>query len=240
MIRRKKEEVLKELPAKQRTIIPMQITNKQEYKTIKNDFLDWMFESKGKAAAEKAKQAKALVKIGQLKQAVARGKMNGAIDWIKDFLEVEDKLVVFCTHKETINVLMEEFKGIVVKVDGSTKDKQAAVDAFQDNKNIRLFVGNIKAAGTGITLTAASNLAFLELGWTPGEHTQAEDRIHRIGQENAAVTIYYLIGQNTIEEDIIKLIDEKREVLDAVLDGKETDEESLLTELLKRLNQKKG
>ena len=146
---------------------------------------------------------------------------------------MDEKLVVFATHKFVIEALMNEFAGIAVKVDGSVTglNRQKAVDEFQTNKDVRLFIGNIKAAGVGITLTASSNVAFLELPWEPGSVTQAEDRIHRIGQKNS-VTIHYLLANDTIEEKIARLIDSKRKILDAVLDGKKTEGTSLLSELM--------
>jgi SWI/SNF-related matrix-associated actin-dependent regulator 1 of chromatin subfamily A len=128
---------------------------------------------------------------------------------------------------------MTEFGSIAVKIDGSVSmtQRQQAVDEFQTNENIRLFVGNIKAAGVGITLTASSNVVFLELPWTPGELSQAEDRCHRIGQEYT-VNAHYLLATETIEDRIIHILDAKRKVLDAVLDGKITEQDSLLTELI--------
>ena len=122
---------------------------------------------------------------------------------------------------------------MAVKIDGSVaaKSRTEIVQEFQDNPSIRLFVGNIKAAGVGITLTAAHNVAFLELPWTPGELDQAEDRCHRIGQKNA-VNVWYLLPKNTIEEKMAELIDEKRKVITAVLDGVQLDETSMLSALI--------
>lgn len=113
------------------------------------------------------------------------------------------------------------------------------VDAFQNDPKVRLFVGNINAAGVGITLTAAHNVAFIELPWTPGLLDQAEDRCNRIGQKNA-VNVWYLIPKDTIEEQLAKVIDEKREVITAVLDGEEIEETSMLTALIESFDNKKS
>ena len=142
---------------------------------------------------------------------------------------------MFATHKFVLDALAKEFGKICVRVDGSTSinKRQDAVDAFQGDAKIRLFLGNIKAAGVGLTLTAASDTLTLELGWTPGLHDQAEDRVHRIGQEADSVTAYYLIAKDTIEEDIAKLLDEKRDVLKGVMDGKAAGKNEMLMHLLK-------
>ena len=233
MIRRKKVDVLPDLPEKIRAFTPMELDNSDEYYAAERDFISFVKNQKGAEAAEKASNAQALVEIETLKQLAVRGKLKQSIKWIQDFLAVDGKLVVFAVHKFVVDALMEEFAGVAVKVDGSVTglDRQKAVDEFQTNKDVRLFIGNVKAAGVGITLTASSTVAFLELPWTPGEVTQAEDRTHRIGQKNS-VMIHYLLANDTIEEKIARLIDSKRKVLDAVLDGKVTEETSLLSELM--------
>ncbi len=239
MLRRKKEDVLKELPDKIYSALNMELDNQKEYRKAEEDFMGWIRKTKGNEAAAKTMNAEALARIEELKQLTIKGKMKQCINWIKDFLEIDGKLVVFATHKSTISALMKAFGKVAVKIDGSvsTADRQKAVDRFQDDDSIRLFVGNIKAAGVGITLTASSNVAFLELPWTPGELVQAEDRCHRIGQENS-VNVYYLIGERSIDQEIADLLDSKRKVLDSVLDGKETEEESLLGELIKKYSEK--
>ncbi len=233
MIRRRKSDVLKDLPEKLYSFVPMELDNEKEYKTAEAEFIEYLREVKGKEAAEKAKKAEHLVKIEAMKQLAVKGKMKQAINWIKDFIEDGSKLVVFAVHKEVIDQLMKEFKEIAVKIDGSTPipERHKAVEAFQSDPNIKLFIGNIQAAGVGLTLTAASAVAFLELPWTPGELQQAEDRCHRIGQKNA-VNIYYLLAENTAEYKLAKLLDRKKEVLSAVIDGKSVDEKSLITELI--------
>ena len=95
-----------------------------------------------------------------------------------------------------------------------------------------LFIGGIQATKEGINLTVASNVAFIEFPWTPGDLNQCSDRCHRIGQKDT-VNVYYLMVQNTIEEKIARLLDSKKMTLDSVLDGKVTEQTSLLTELIK-------
>lgn len=235
MIRRLKKEVLTELPDKIKNFFPLELspTERREYEKAEHHFIEWLAETRGLDAAHKAKNAETLVQIEALKQVTAKAKLSSAITWIKDFLESNDKLVLFATHKFIISALMKEFGDIAVKLDGSTnnEDRQKAVDFFQDDPGIRLFIANIKAGGVGITLTASSNVAFLELPWTPGELVQAEDRCHRIGQKDV-VNVFYLLAEETIDEKIANLLDEKRKVLDSVLDGVQTDEKSLLMELI--------
>ena len=234
MLRRKKEDVLTDLPAKLYSYIPMELGNNSEYKRAETDFIKYIRETKGKEAAMKARQAEHLAQIEALKQLCIKGKMSQACQWIEEFLETSDsKLIVFAVHKTTIDALMTRFRNISVKIDGSVtpSEREHAVQAFQNDPEIKLFIGNIQAAGVGITLTASSAVAFLELPWTPGDLMQAEDRAHRIGQKKN-VNIYYLLASNTIEEKIAALLDEKKKVLGAVLDGKEEFENA---ELIKEL-----
>ena len=128
---------------------------------------------------------------------------------------------------------MEHFPH-AVKIDGSVslKKRQEAVDSFQNNPKVKLLIGNIKAAGVGITLTAASNAAIIQFPWTPGELVQASDRIHRISQTKK-VTIYNMVGEDTIEEKIIDTLIKKEKIISQILDGKWHENESMLTEILK-------
>jgi len=233
MLRRTKSEVLTQLPPKQRVVIPMELENKSEYRCVENSFIEWVREHRGKAAANRAANAEALAKIEVLKQVCIKGKMEQVKQWVDDFVAVDGKLVLFCTHRKTVDTLMDHLGDIAVKIDGSVSDqnREKAKDTFQNDERIRVLIGNIKAAGEGHTFTAASSVAFVELGWTPGEHDQAEDRVHRIGQTNS-VTAYYLLAEGTIEEKITHMIDKKRDVLSQVLDGKSVESSSMLGELL--------
>ena len=238
MLRRLKKDVEKELPEKQRVVVPMEMDkkSKREYSKVESNLIAWIAETSGAEAALKAMGAEALVRIEKLKQKAVEGKMKAAIQWIENFIDQEEKLVVFCTHKATVSMLRDRFKQCAVILDGSTsaKLKQKAVEDFQTKESVRLFIGNLKSAGVGITLTAASNTCFLELGWTPGEHDQAEDRVHRIGQEADSVTAWYLVARNTVEVDICRLLDKKRKIVSEVLDGKTVEKSAMLTQLLQR------
>ena len=234
MLRRLKQDVLHELPDKQISYFPMDIDNRKEYEYAESNFIQWIKETKGKRAAYRAKNAEKLSKINNLKQLASQGKIKGAVDFINDILSTSHKVVIFCIHRSTVNKLMEKYKGIAVKIDGSVsnKNRQKAIDLFQKDENIRVFVGNMQAAGVGITLTASSNVIHLELGWTSTEHDQAGARVHRVSQTRK-VNEYYLIATDTIEEKIARIIDNKRQIVDKITDGKDTEQESLLQELMK-------
>ena len=167
------------------------------------------------------------------------------LQWISDFLSTDEKLVVMAYHTMAIDDIYSKFKNVAVKLDGRTNqlERQTAIDTFQKDINKKLFIGQINAAGVGITLTAAHSLAFVEFTYTPTDHLQAEDRIHRIGQDAEMVNIYYLVGFNTVEERITKIIDRKNNIVSEVVDGKENKvffgEENILKELTKQYKNRK-
>lgn len=237
MIRRLKVDVLKDLPPKIRTVIPIEIDNKAEYRRAEQDLIAWLKDNKGAKKAEQASKIEALARINELKQLCVKGKMEACLNWIEDYLESGNKLVVFTTHTWVLDYVYSEFKQWAVKVDGSITGakRQDAVNEFQNNKKIKLFVGNLDAAGVGLTLTTASATCTLELSFVPTKHDQAEDRVHRIGQTAECVNAYYLLAQGSIEEEIAFLLDEKRKIVSAVLDGTDVEEMSLLGELMNKL-----
>lgn len=235
MIRRLKSQVMTQLPSKRRAAVALDIINRTEYDLAEADIIAWM--KANNQDVRGALRAEALVKLEKLKQIAVRGKLGAAVEWIKNQLESEPKLVVFCNHRDVLAQLLielKEFNPVSIKGGDSDTNRQKAVDTFQANANCRVIVASIKAAGLGITLTAASTTVTLELGWTPGEHNQAEDRIHRIGQEEAC-TNFYLIADGTIEEKLAKIIAEKQLVLTAVLDGEaaNTDTNSMVDLLMR-------
>ena len=222
MVRRLKKDVLPDLPDKMESLVPVKLDNKDDYEDANEDFLYWLESNEGLAAREKAMQAEMLVKINVLRKLCYQGKMESVIAWIENFLESsEEKLVVFGIHKDPIKKVVRKFKDVCVSLTGETslEERQEAVDRFQTDPKIRLFVGNIQAAGVGITLTASSSVAFFEIPWTPSEIVQASDRVHRIGQESK-VNIYYLVSRNTIETTMLDTIHNKGKVFTQAFDGK--------------------
>jgi SWI/SNF-related matrix-associated actin-dependent regulator 1 of chromatin subfamily A len=228
MIRRIKEDVLKELPDKRRVPVVFELDNRAAYRAveleleeIKDMIKDLYIEYQETQSVSIQKEiemlrGQLLGGFERLSQIVIEGKMKNAIEWIDNsFIATGTKVVIFATHIKTLDKLQKHFEDDKVKfvrIDGSVKKdevRQAAKEKFQNDPEILVFLGNIKAAGVGLTLTASSNVVFLELGWTPADHDQAEDRTHRITQKNA-VTCYYTLSEDTIEEYKMMLLEEKR------------------------------
>jgi len=222
MIRRRKEEVLKELPPKQRIPIQIDLSNRKEYLLARDEFLTWYRKEKGAEKAESAEKAEAFVRLGQLRKVVAEGKLKAAKEWIQDYLDSTDgKIVVFAYHRAIFENLVEEYKKICACGGGAGEARHEEVKRFQTDPKCRVFIGSIKADKEAITLTAANTVVFIEQGWTPGEHDQAEDRINRIGQQADSITAYYFLGKDSIDEYLWDLIEKKREIITKILDGEE-------------------
>ena len=223
MIRRRKEEVLKDLPDKQRTKLFAPLSNEKEYRTAEANLIAYLRRISLTKAA-RAERAEALVRINTLRQLVAEGKMRTARQWISEFLESGEKLVVFAVHKRIVKTLAREFNAPYITGDVAIVDRQSMVNQFQTNPDCRIIVCNIKAAGVGLTMTAASNVLFVEQGWTPAAHDQAEDRLHRISQKSS-VNCWYLLAQDTIDDYLFDIIQTKRGVVSVTTDGVADDGE---------------
>lgn len=178
MVRRRKADVLKDLPSKIRQVIPIKLEDQSEYNKAVEDFIEWL-RKQDFAAAKRAERAQAMVKAGYLLRLVGKLKCKQVINWCNEFLETTDrKLVIFAIHRKMIEALKRRIDARNVIIDGSVtgRDRQNAVMSFQNDKRVRVLIGNIQAAGIGITLTAASDVVFAEMAWRPGDYTQAEDR----------------------------------------------------------------
>jgi len=238
MIRREKKDVYDQLPEKVRTIVPLDINNREEYSKAQRDVIGWIKEHEGREKADKAAQASALTEIEKLKQLAVQGKMESCISWIQDMLDSGEKLIVFADHKFAVDTLMKAFNDVAVKIDGSVTagKRMGIVDQFQKDDSIRLFVGS-SAAQEGITLDVSSNVAFVELFWTPAAHDQCEDRCYGRLSDPHGANVWYLVAVDSIEEDIAELLDKKRKVIDSILDGKPIDNPSVLTELIEAVKE---
>lgn len=243
MIRRRKNEVLPDLPPKIRSVIPLEINNGKEYERAVKDFLNWLEEKKGKKAADDASKAEELTRMEYLKQIAVKGKIKQAADWIANYADETGKLIVFTTHNDTVQEVranLDKRKIQSVQITGS--DTQKARDEAQDRLNnypeVKVLVANLRAGGTGLNLTAAAATCFVEVGWTPGEQDQAEDRVHRIGQAASEIVAYYLVATDTIEETLVAAIDEKRQIIDSIMDGKEPEKAEMVLQMIKELRNK--
>lgn len=240
--RRLKVDVLPQLPAKTRAIVPVELDNEPEYRLAERDLVAWLQtqpldlrELDARVAA--ALRAERLVRLNALKLLAARGKLHAALTWIHDFCSSGERLVVFAHHREIQQAVLARFPHALHVLGGdSHAARDSAVQAFQasDGPENQLIVCSIEVAGQGLTLTRSSNVVFLELDWTPAKHDQAEDRCHRIGQQDA-VNASYLLAADTVDETISTLLERKRAVIGAVTDGREEDEEGVVDALVREL-----
>lgn len=230
MFRREKSLVLTDLPDKIRQVNTCEITNRKEYMDAERDLI--MYLQKYKDADDdkiaKAMRGEVMVRINILRQISARGKVRDFIEFVKDFRENGKKIILFCSLHEVVDQLKRYFP-TAVSVTGrdSQDEKQRAVDAFQNNPKADIIICSIKAAGVGLTLTASSNVAFVEFPWTYADCCQCEDRAHRIGQKDS-VTCYYFLGRRTIDEKVYRIIQEKKNIANAVTGSTEDIEENIV------------
>ena len=243
MIRRLKKDVLTELPPKRRQVIELTPDESgrealraelDAYKSHAEDEIAGL-EAEAElalAADDPASYANAVARlekgssarfeeISALRLETARAKIPVALEFIREAAEESAKVVVFAHHKEVVRALAKEFGEEAVILVGDTPmiERQEAVDRFQRDPNVRIFIGSIMAAGVGITLTAAAHVIFFELDWVPGNVSQAEDRCHRIGQKES-VLVQHLVLEGSLDAIMAKKIVAKQNVIDRALDAR--------------------
>lgn len=211
MIRHIKEEVLSQLPEKQK--IPIYFDMDKNSRKV--------YDSMEMELAEQEEGIHQFAYLAKMREALVDIKLEAVIQFIKDMLEVEDKLVVFTFHNRMYDELMKIFGKQAVGINGSvpSEKRQEMVDAFQKDENVKIFVGQTQAASTGITLTASHTVIFTEWASTISQMEQATDRIHRIGQKAERCLIYYLIVKDTVDEDPYYNLSEHYADMKAVMDG---------------------
>lgn len=239
MVRRRKSEVLRELPPKWRQIIELDPNGAAGALEAEREawerFTCWYSEQRAKcdliaaedteawrrAVAELQQGARAFFsELAHLRHTTALAKVPAVVAHVEELLESADKVVVFAHHLDVIGAIADGLRKYgVVTLTGDTPAaaRQEAVDAFQSDPKVRVFVGSITAAGLGLTLTAAHVVVFAELDWVPANVTQAEDRCHRIGQQDS-VLVQHLVLAGSIDAHVARVIVDKQDVADRALD----------------------
>lgn len=229
MVRRLKKDVLKELPDKIRSYVPVELSG-EGTKAYLSSLTEITAKAEEAAAKlEKISYANVLAMMTALRHAVGLQKVPLAVAWVQEALENTDKVLVFAHHHDVIDGIVEGMREVGIRVgviDGreTMKSGQAAVDGFQAG-DTQVLVCGIMAAGVGLTLTAADQVLFVERVWRPSDHSQAEDRAHRIGQKRC-VNVWFLDAVGTIDEDLRELQDSKKSVISQTVDGKVVDADS--------------
>lgn len=235
MVRRRQKDVLQDLPSHRKSVVPFALPDGGDYADALKDFRGWMTK-RNPTHLSSAEKAERLSQLTALKQLVGIKKLPVVIDWVKEFLtESEGKLVLFVIHKAVVKELYSHFPSAVV-VNGSVtgKARQQAVDRFQHSPKCRMLIGNIKAAGIGLNLTAGTTVAFGEYPWTPGALDQAIKRIKRIGQKKKTRSVF-LVAKGTIEEKLLTLIEKKQKTINAVLDNGRGENFNIIDKLAQEL-----
>ncbi len=233
--------MLTELPDKVRQVI--ELPQNGNAKRIQDEWDKWAEYKEDieqlRAAVEKAKEQNdkdsykkavralnselmvAFSDMARVRHETAVAKIPSVIAHLQDAVDSSNKVVTFAHHHDVVTAIKEHFAEEAVVVDGrvSQKKRQERIDEFQSNEKCKLFIGSITAAGVGITLTAASHVVFAELDWVPGNVSQAEDRLHRIGQAES-VLVQHLVFADSLDAYMANMIVDKQEVIDKALDEK--------------------
>lgn len=230
-LRRLKENVL-DLPDKIITPVYLRLKSK-EYENVMGEYYDWY----DKNPDESKSLTVQFSKLTKVRQIIADEKIAQTIELAENIVEQDKKVIIFCNFTDSLNKIAEHFGKAAVKLDGSMSkvERQNSVDQFQENPKVKVFVGNIKAAGVGITLTSAEAVIMNDLSFLPSDHAQAEDRAYRYGQKNN-VLVYYPIFENTIEGIIYDILNNKKQVIATVM-GDNQHPADAAEEILQRINE---
>jgi SWI/SNF-related matrix-associated actin-dependent regulator 1 of chromatin subfamily A len=235
ILRRLKEDVL-DLPDKIISPVYLRLKSK-EYEELMGEYYDW-FDNKKDESSSLTVQFSKLMKV---RKVISNEKTKQTIEFAENIIEQGKKVIIFTNFTDTLQTIYQHFGKQAVYLDGSCSKphRQHAVDEFQDNEKIRVFVGNLKAAGVGLTLTAAEVVIMNDLSFVPAEHAQAEDRAYRYGQKSN-VLVYYPLYENTIEGAIYDILNRKKKIIRTVM-GDEHPENSgdVVEEILDIINKKR-
>ena len=233
ILRRLKEDVL-DLPDK--IITPVYLrTSSKEYKDLMGEYYEWL-ENKKEESSSLTIQFSKLMKV---RKVIANEKVKQTIEFAENIIEQGKKVIIFTNFTDTLQLIHNHFGKESVYLDGSCNkvQRQYAVDQFQENEKIKVFVGNLKAAGVGLTLTSAEVVIMNDLSFVPAEHAQAEDRAYRYGQKNN-VLVYYPIFENTIEGVIYDILNTKKKIIGTVMGDQVSDSIDVVEEILSLINKR--
>ena len=230
VLRRLKTEVL-DFPDKIITPVYLKLKSK-EYVEVVGEYFDW-YNTKKEESKSLTIQFNKLMKVRQI---IANEKIKSTIELAQNIIDQDKKVIIFTNFTDTLQQIHQHFGKQSVYLDGSCSKphRQHAVDEFQENDKIKVFVGNLKAAGVGITLTAGEACIMNDLSFVPSDHQQAEDRAYRYGQKNS-VSVYYPIFENTIEGVIYDILSNKKNIIDTVM-GDNIDKTDIVQEIMSRIN----
>lgn len=242
MVRRLKADVLKELPPKRRTILEIEgdadsqgavAAEATEFDRLESNMFEARVamelakasttaEYRDAVAALKQAMSQAFTEMSAVRRRTAVSKIPWVCAHLEALLADNGKAVCFAHHEDVILGIKEHFGSSAVVLYGATSipARQAAVDDFQNDPTVKLFIGGIQAAGVGITLTASDRVVFAELDWVPGNVTQAEDRCHRIGQSKT-VFVEHVVLEGSIDARMVSVLVEKQAVIERALDSTE-------------------
>jgi len=236
VLRRLKEDVL-DLPEKIISPIYLRLKSK-EYEEVMGDYYDWY----DKNPDESSSLTVQFSKLMKVRKIIANEKVNQTIEIAENIIEQGKKVIIFTNFTDTLQLIHNHFKKESVYLDGSCskQQRQYSVDQFQENEKIKVFVGNLKAAGVGLTLTSAEVVIMNDLSFVPAEHSQAEDRAYRYGQKNNVI-VYYPLFDNTIEGIIYDILNNKKQVIRTVMGDGDIEQSSgdMVEEILNLINKRR-
>ena len=234
VLRRLKEDVL-DLPDKIITPVYLRLKSKV-YEELMGDYFNWY----EKNPDESKNLSLQFTKLTQVRQVLAEEKTSHTIELAENIIEQGKKVIIFCNFTKSLETICEHFGKAAVRLDGTMSkiQRQDSVDRFQEDEKVKVFVGNIKAAGVGITLTAAEAVIMNDLSFLPSDHSQSEDRAYRYGQKNN-VLVYYPIFENTIEGIIYDILNAKKKIIGTVMGDIQQDETNVVEEILKLINKQR-
>jgi len=243
-LRRTKEEVLSQLPPKNRIDIPIDLPEEErkQYELVESNLIKYLKEHK-KTDKEIAKslQAEKLVKLNLLREINTMGKIPTAKELIDNIIDAGEKVLVFSGFNAPLKELFEDYEEKAVLLLGETpvEERQEIIKKFQENPETEIFFGGTKSAGVGITLTAASNVIFLDLPWNPADLEQSENRAHRPGAVYESLNIYQIISRDSVDGFMKKLLKRKQEIIDQLIEERDVDDEdTMIDDYIKMLELK--